>query len=997
MPLTPLGKRLRAVLTGLRNVTCDAKPSSGARRKSNSIHHVCISKPATRPFPWRPAQYDPIRSHTAAAAVTLAPETRLDAPASVTQKEEQSNAGGPSNRTEHYSQSPVSDIPLEDINVWYAEGPELSGGGSSSTITRERIGIVANLGYCQEDASTWAEILLHADVKEAATMLASTMRAHGPESIPPSLLLQFLKRYYIPAHVLRDFISHADQVFRSRSSIDQNSNEAVFDVFCHIARHVRKVWPAGLSRTAIFLLDNLAPLTAEEYLSDEDYAFWMTDTLNRAMGVIVAPTAIEPIRNNVYQEAALVLMLQFMNSHNPTLQITRRGYRAVVLLQLAQRKTETEQQWAEVKALSWPPWKNERTAMDRYITADGQGMSKAASTLLRMRNAGFRPLGWERTAMIYAGWDVDRTPTIQTLALLGMHGSRFQTDTAEWAGRITCTRTAQEAWAAYLAYEDELQKEKATPSDQDVYLALLRKLHKEDFRRSNKGDDMSNKASYEPPKGFPRKWPLFPGDMKEVWPLPSSTHLHTYTRSEVPTMHDFYKHMQSHGIVPRGHCLAYLVAEARNLETGFQYLYESQDARDVVAPLIHVKQDTDISKVPIPVYIAFIRLLCRFPHRSMAQTKLPADAAGAPSALDSLSVVKGRQLSRSLAINHAILLLERRQPLHMLPYNAVLAALAREELYSKLRAVPLQGFNELFPRKPSSLLLESETHKGAVTMYKLALQVRRLMKRKNLDLDIDGFRALCQIYENCAFATWCIMHDHDDTESVIPWPWQLIDAMQWARDRGHAKILRKEFRILVGDVADNDGARLSREGGADSKKPPLQIPSFSLLHSYIRTQGWMADYDGMLQTVRWMHAHADELTTRQMQYRNGGVMMHRTLLALRVFLERSWLPGQFKAQPGASNSETIDHASLAEQEQEQDSTPKSSGHVPRSPLAKTLQRLRSPARKEVVDEVRGLIESVESWGGWPDDEAVERYQTHRRFTRVARIAVGKYYRPLGVQ
>ena len=203
--------------------------------------------------------------------------------------------------------------------------------------------------------------------------------------------------------------------------------------------------------------------------------------------------------------------------------------------------------------------------------------------------------------------------------------------------------------------------------------------------------------------------------------------------------------------------------------------------------------------------------------------------------------------------------------------------------------------------------------------------------------------------------------------------------------------------MLVGDVADNDGARLSREGGADSKKPPLQIPSFSLLHSYIRTQGWMADYDGMLQTVRWMHAHADELTTRQMQYRNGGVMMHRTLLALRVFLERSWLPGQFKAQPSATNSETIDHASLAKQAQEQDSTPKSLGHVPRPPLAKTLQRLRSPARKEVVDEVRGLIESVESWGGWPDDEAVERYQTHRRFTRVARIAVGKYYRPLGVQ
>ncbi|MDV2687690.1 hypothetical protein RYX56_25405, partial [Alkalihalophilus lindianensis] len=68
-----------------------------------------------------------------------------------------------------------------------------------------------------------------------------------------------------------------------------------------------------------------------------------------------------------YQEAAIIRILSAMAEHEPPVQIDREGYRAVIRLQLAMGKTDSEQQWAALKALSWPPWKEDRTRMDSEI------------------------------------------------------------------------------------------------------------------------------------------------------------------------------------------------------------------------------------------------------------------------------------------------------------------------------------------------------------------------------------------------------------------------------------------------------------------------------------------------------------------------------------------------------------------------------------------------------------------------------------------------------
>ena len=105
------------------------------------------------------------------------------------------------------------------------------------------------------------------------------------------------------------------------------------------------------------MLDHLKRRESQR-LYDREELSSVTYELNKIMGLVSYATAVQPFKDNPYQEAALVPILRYMAEHDPSLHIDRQGYRAVVRIQLAQKKTSNEQQWAELKALSWPPWKD---------------------------------------------------------------------------------------------------------------------------------------------------------------------------------------------------------------------------------------------------------------------------------------------------------------------------------------------------------------------------------------------------------------------------------------------------------------------------------------------------------------------------------------------------------------------------------------------------------------------------------------------------------------
>ena len=827
---------------------------------------------------------------------------------------------------------------------------------ASFHLTPAELALLEANGYTLDDLRAWVEIVSTPQPLQAGTALAKHTAACRPQSVPIFVLLHVLRRAHFNARAFRILVQQISMNLEHRRTLGAPGKigaDAIFMIFTRLLRHAREVWPRAMENLSDILLINLPLATSDGKQPSVEQLEALTYMLNKAMRLIAIPTAVEPFKDNIFQEASIVRILKFMAEHDPPLEINREGYRAVILLQLAQRKTEREWQWAELKALSWPPWKEERTAMDADIQLEEHGVSKAGETLARMREAGYAPLDWEKVAAIYTGWDTDRTPTTQTLVLLGTGGERFKSGAATWTARITTTRTAQEAWACYLAYEEE-----KLPPDQDVYLAVFRKLHKEERRNEKPAKSKGRQSDSR------RVRRLYPGDTQEVEPLPPSTHLYTYTRTLPPTVDGLYRQLRDRGIVLKGYCLAFLVANAASLKLGIEYLLSSSVEYPDIRGLVSLDAKHDLSSIPMPVFGAFIGLLSCFSNTPLSSA-LPDDSTVKQRSSLSTETLQNQNLNIQHALVHAIELLKQRRPLFRPTYNSILSSLGHQSSLANIKAVFV--VRRLKQEASEPLKAEEEKWQGAITAYRLVRRVLSLMRDVHLDLDVVGFQGLCWATENAVWSCWRIVLSEAGSGARVKAgkPEPLVrEATAWVRSSSHAVRLKGEFRVLVGDA---NGLADAIEGAAlPCLQVPrlLEVPNPALLHAYIRALGWLADYDGLLETVRWMVEYRTELAERRARDRNGEVVMRRALVALRVFLERSWIvPG---SESGRVRVNEISDADI-----------KDPGV--RAVMRRHLLRLERPASAEVVDAVRGLVEGVGDWEGWASDEEVERYCENSRF------------------
>ena len=800
---------------------------------------------------------------------------------------------------------------------------------------QDEVALLETRGYGVDNIKVWADVISEPDPLEAVTALSSQVTTHGPHSVPLFVLLYILRRPYLGSQALRLLIQPTRMILAYRSSQAGDGHiptNAAFMTFSRLIRHAREVWPRALESLPEILLEQLPFRTSGGSRRVIHRLAKLTHMLNKAMWLLAVPTAIEPFKDNDFQEAGIVRVLRHMAEHNPPLQMNREGYRAVILVQLAQKKTPKEREWAELKALSWPPWKEERTAMDSDITRERHGTSKAGETLLKMREAGYGFHNWEKVASIYSGWDTDGTPTIQTLAVLGTGEARFRTSSAAWVARITTTRTAQEAWACYLAYDD-----KKLPPNQDVYLAVLQKLHQEEERQ------LHAKLSTARSKDGRRR--LFAGDTKEVEPPPPSTHLHTYTRTAPPGFDGFYRHLCERGIVLDGHCLAFMIANARSLKLGIEYIEKSSTRHPSLLNLFNLDSNMDLTLIPMPIFAAFTELLARYSNVPLSSA---LHRAFIRVSWTSTTLLGGEHLNLQHGLVHAIELLKQRRPLFRPAWNSVLRGLCSGNSLENIRTTMLRDTNEVSKPLPG----EHITWLGTITACRLVSRVLGMMKENHLDLDIHGLLALCRAFENAAVGSWMIMrarerYSQNDSGTGIH------EAIQVVQSPNYPRRLKREFWRLVGH---------DRAEGSDPKSRNvschelsfLEIPSPALLHAYVRSLGWMADYNALLETVRWMVANKGKLAERRDMDRNGDEMMRLAIVALRVFLERSWLSTDEIRGPGLFGAGT-------------------KKHVMDTPLEKQLRRLQSPASKDVAEMIQTLVENVDDWGGWPEDNEVEEY------------------------
>ncbi|EMC99996.1 hypothetical protein BAUCODRAFT_119555 [Baudoinia panamericana UAMH 10762] len=626
-----------------------------------------------------------------------------------------------------------------------------------------------------------------------------------------------------------------------------------------------------------------------------------------------------------------------MAEHEPQIQITREGYRAVMRIQLTQSKTTAEKRWAQLKAQSWPPWKHERTAMDSFITPE-YGMTRVGVTLRRMREAGYGMTAWERAAEMYAGWDVDGTPTIQTRAYMRTEGIPNGPETEVWVARISATRTAQEAWAAYLAYEDA-----KLPSNPDVLLAIFKKLHSEEQRQAEaSGKQHARKSKH-----------VLPGDRREVEPLPPSIHLYTYTRTPVPTVDSFHRQLCISGVTLSGPTLAFIVANASRLQLGFHYL-ETSPYKPAIHRMLSLDPHVDANDIPVPVFTAVIQLLCRFPNVPMAKKRhKPRPIWPTFYSTEPLLVKQSLNLRHPLVF--ALELLHIRRPTFRPAWNAVLRGLVHQQTLKSMRFLGESG--EMQESESDSGL---GNEKGAILAYRLVRRTLAMLQELHVDLDMYGFHYLCIAVENATLAC-CRILQRDIGTNLAQADQHVADrsavreAVDLLRSSSHSKRLKNEFALLVG--LDTEASQTTP---ADARLPRLLLaPSTAVLHAYVRALGWMADYAGILAVVKFTVEYRMELLTRQAQERNAEEMVRKVIVATRVFLERSWL-------------ENGDGGKVVRETDLQDGDRR----------LQNLRRLHLPASADTVAEVQALIETVPEWQGWASDEEVEEYCSDWRFRHV---------------
>ena len=845
------------------------------------------------------------------------------------------------------------------------------------------LALLKERGYDIEDVVSWAWILIARSSEQAALRLlaiSNDTSSLARSGTPTFVFLFLLRRPTIRASALRLLIIHAwDRIenrhnsswaitfvkdgsmssnmtsmadsaipMRENSSSANTANYPVMSeitiavMLVRLCRHVRQQWPAGYMSLAGILTRYIGfgsrseqhnPLVSMDVKAIDRLAF----VYNKMLTLLSLPSSHHPYLSISRQERAQFNVIRRMNDFEPALSINREGYRAVARVQLGHSKTMIERRWAQLKSKSWPPWKEEKLGTDADMVVD-MGKSRAAEALSRLKESGYAYDEWEDTAMILAGWDTDRSPTIQTrnfgppaprprLALSKGSEASQSTATMIWEARVRATRTVDEAWACFLSYKNE-----DLPLAPNVYLAMLEKLV---FDEKHQGTT-----------GMPNQ-PVLPGDGLETAPAPTDPRDRIYVRTPPPNARSFYNSAIADGIIASGRLLSFLLNYAETFDQGVQYLRASVLSPIVVRML--TGQDRAeyrvLRSLPQHIFSSLIGLLARSSIQSGSSDRI------------------GDQNLPSNPLLHAIRLIFIVKPARHDAWNSLLVALAHKNAnigdgYSNRYSTP------------------------EITSWHSLMWLVDEMKKTDLNIDFKGFHTLCTKYEKVARQALANLDrlknnaKHDTTDAPK-------ETQRWHRrkneaddilDSGLAR-LKQIFKTLVAtdlkgwsqEFQGPESDLLLRDEKKASYDPSmllprlLEVPAPAHLHAFIRALGSAQDVKGICELLRWMEYVAPELKAAAEETNGGPRMFRRALVAARVMMERAVGGESGDEEQGAlaEGSGMVENGLGRGTLQDEDGDEDEEGEV--------------VGRTEVEQEAFEIVERVEGWGGWPTDEEVEEY------------------------
>ncbi|KAI9743225.1 MAG: hypothetical protein M1818_003071 [Claussenomyces sp. TS43310] len=762
------------------------------------------------------------------------------------------------------------------------------------------------LGYSMDDLHVWSWILNASSSDEVAERYLHS----NAFSVQPSfLLLEVLRRTDLSARTFKLLVIHSwdrlmgrvtgDLLSISNSDVEKEivirgdnpilplmakkvRRAAAFEIttfitlICRLLRHARRSWPA-----AVISISNMLPIYVSQLSSTNLHS---TDFLEKKMHHQVCsmyntilcrlslPSAASPLRNMGHNWEAQRVLLTSANKYRPHLIIDQASYRAVSRVLAALKKNEKEEKYVKLQQRSWPPWRRVLDGMDVQRSL-GDDLSRVTHAIRRMKEAGYSEGTPDRIIRLISGRDADGTPTVQTRALLNppgrgllnLVGPRPEV-THEWAARIKATRDVQEAWAAFTGLPPGIK-----PSSQ-MYVAMFEKLIYDEMRSGRIHDSDAS-----------------PGDGKEVLSVEDSNISEDEKlRMKPPSVEELYERMMRQGIKPAGQCLNFLIAHARTFESGAKYLEDSpkdQAAFQILLGRQNSKSDHGrrrLRTISEQTFLAFIKILCRLAYRVPISPRDHASSSATPSTptpkyrVPASTPILGASV-RSNPLLHALELLKSYGTLSRPVWYSLFTALARRDVVIS---------RELFDNPENDILAWQVLEAALDDAY-----------AAGLELDGKGFQIICT---GCEKALLAMRH--------LP------------QNKAMLRRSVQNIKTIFAALTDND------DTGNQSKEYQLPQHLYSIegshLHAYVRILGLLGDTKEILSVARWMADNQGQLELVALTARNGRKLLHRVLVAMRVFLER-------------------DDSSEAE-----------------------------------MDELRDCLTKMEVWGGWPSDEDTEEYLTN---------------------
>lgn len=811
-------------------------------------------------------------------------------------------------------------------------------------------------GYDVGDVVTWAWILKSKDVNQAIPRLFAlavqrqSKIGTGSPATPSFLLLFLSEQKYLEPRSLRLLLIYSLHFFsgqplpfnKNREEFSEKSLELPLGqfrplvdrstgmrLFARLIRHARTVWPQAMPTIASAISRFMIAMDSSEAKKSK-MRKRKTDRLktkyfNIFLRLFSVPCKIHPFQSTSLQQQAQFELLRAMASHKPVLPLTRKGYRAIAAIQLAHKKTSDERQSAELKAPSWPPWKEGKLGIDALRGNEGM-YSRAMNVMSQMRETGYSSKLWEDICSIMAGWDTDRSPTIQTRAFMtGSRSLRRASHTnpdhpSIWVARIRATRTVREAWACFLSYQDRGLRPSAA-----IYTEMASKLIYRQLAAKNQFDESGH---------------VLPGDGREVYAEPASARDIIYVHTEPPVLQDFLDQMTSQGLRFPGRLLALLFQTKPSFHTGLQYLTASDLTKDQIKVLCTVlshSSDYDahttniLRTVPDGVFASFIKFLCvssssalHLGPRSLTLDQFPYLATESRSG-SPVTVLPNFEEHPRLGCHprtfwHATQLVKARQPSCPAAWTHILSALGNSSSkYSKR--------NRAWRR---------------ILAWHESLLALKWMQHHNVETCLEGFYALCKVFNEAVHAG---LNHPDEAEEAFLLIQKATHGDETCEILGHEHfetmvengllVLKSQFDSLVlpgsstSKLAEQSIFTESSSVYSQLQVPTiLHVPSYAILHRFVRVMGAVGDDGGVLHLLQWMSRSAASLNAAAEERLNGDKMRRQTLTAIRVILERQ-------------QAEAADN-----------------GQIPPDPAK--------------VQEAYDIISQTPGWH-WPSDEEVEDY------------------------